>query len=362
MYKKFYKLNDKPFNIVPDPNSLYLSSKHKMALNYLEYGLRENIGFIVLTGEIGAGKTTIIWKILENIKDELEIAVIFNTNVSSEQLLELIINEFELEPSVRSKPGYLDTLNTFLINKYSEGQRVVLIIDEAQNLSFEVLEEIRMLSNLHVNQDVLLQIVLVGQPGLRDKIQHPSLVQLCQRIAVSYHLDSLSRKETEEYIIHRLKLADAENEKLFTSDAIDSIFKHSNGIPRTINIICDTALVYGYADELNIIDNKLIENVLTDRQDMGVWLYPSQKQKKDQFNNNSTVPQEYLDMSLRVQHLEQEISNLNMKIDKQLEKSDEKTTKYRDSLIDNLKKMLAEEREKTNRLLANYKKLREKLK
>ncbi|UCF94526.1 MAG: AAA family ATPase, partial [Desulfobacterales bacterium] len=247
MYQKFYGLRDKPFQIVPNPTYLYKSLHHENALTYLEYGLSENVGFILLTGEIGSGKTTLIQYILNKLGGDTVAAVIFNTNVSADQLLGLILTEFELAFKEGDKAGTLDTLNQFLIQKYAEKKQVLLIIDEAQNLSAEALEEVRMLSNLQSEDQALLQIMLVGQPELIAKLRKPSLMQFTQRIAVSYHLASLTREETGNYIAFRLEKAGGRAD-LFSPEAVDLIHRLAGGIPRSINLLCQAALVYGFAD------------------------------------------------------------------------------------------------------------------
>jgi len=273
MYEEFYGFREKPFSIVPDPSFLYLSSKHRQALTYLEYGLTDKIGFILLTGEIGAGKTTIIKHLLTKMNNNFETAVVFNTNVSPKQLLELILDEFEVDiPAGSGKVGCLEKLNQFLVERYALGHQALLILDEAQNLSQKTLEEVRMISNLHTGKDGLIQVVLVGQPELRKKLQSPSLTQLSQRIAVSYHLASLSLKETKEYIDHRLRKAGQKHRyQPFSEDALGQIFYHSGGIPRTINILCDAALVYGYADTMKTIEGHVVDHVVKDKQDLGIF-------------------------------------------------------------------------------------------
>jgi len=357
MYKEFYGLKEKPFTIVPDPSFLYPSSKHRAALTYLEYGLMDRMPFILLTGEIGAGKTTLIKQLLTKIESDIEVAVIFNTNVSSEDLLELILCEFEMESSIRSKTGYLDTLNQFLISEYSKGKRVVLIVDEAQNLSREALEEIRMLSNLYTGKDSLIQVILAGQPSLGARLRHPSLAQLYQRIAVSYHIASLGLDETGEYIVYRLKKAGAEQEDLFTDKAVERIFQISGGIPRTINILCDAALVYGYADELRIIDADVIEHVLTDKKETEILSASS----IEEIHSDQALSQENENLSVRIQNIEERLNKLSVMVDLQTEQYEKSIDNYRDNLIHRLEGMLDEEQQKYQRLLQKYNMLLKKL-
>ena len=270
MYTEFFKLTEKPFNIVPNPDCLYPSSRHRMALAYLKYGLSESIGFILLTGEIGIGKTTLIRRLLSNMDSTVETALLSNTNLSPDDLIKQVLREFELEPEANDKPANLEKFNSFLMDRYARDGRSLLIIDEAQNLSLSALEEVRMLSNLQTHEDNLLQIILVGQPELRSRIRDPRLAQLAQRIAVSYHLSPLDRKDTREYILYRLKKAGREEDDLFTPDAIDLIHEKSKGVPRSINILCDMALVYAFGDESPKIDRSLVEQVIADREEEGV--------------------------------------------------------------------------------------------
>jgi general secretion pathway protein A len=351
MYTEYYGLQEKPFSIVPDPSFLYPSSKHRTALTYLEYGLMDRMTFILLTGEIGAGKTTLIKQLLTKIESDIEVAVIFNTNVSSENLLELILCEFELKPPTRSKAGYLDTLNQFLIREYGRGKRVVLIVDEAQNLSQEALEEIRMLSNLHTSKDSLIQIILAGQPSLGTRLQDPSLAQLYQRIAVSYHIAPLGFDETMEYIVYRLKTAGSEQENLFTKAAVERIFQASGGIPRSINILCDTALVYGYVDELRTINVDVIEHVLADKEKTGIGSVHS----LDEIQSNPAVfPDNNGNMVIRLQSIEERLNKLSYQVDWQIEHYEKRIESYKDVLIHKLERMLDDERKQNERLLRNY--------
>jgi type II secretory pathway predicted ATPase ExeA len=335
-----------------------MSAKHRLALTYLEYGLMDGIGFVLLTGEIGTGKTTLIRKLLNKVEKEVEIAVVFNTNVTSEQLLELILQEFEVETRSRRKAAHLDTLNQFLIRKYGEGRRVVLIVDEAQNLSWSGLEEVRMLSNLQTDQEPLLQIVLVGQPTLRSKLQHPSLAQLSQRIAVSYHLSSLSFTEVKEYIAHRLQKAGVQKTHIFDPEAMKSIFHHSKGIPRAINIICDAALLYGYADELKSVNKQVIEQVIKDKNDVG--LVPmSLIQEEGQFPAESSRDNGHV--LTRLQNLEEKVSKLSGLVDWRVQTEEDRAEKYKDRLIQNLERMLAQERKRNDKLVEMYQEMRFKL-
>jgi len=269
MYENFYNLKEKPFQIVPNPSSLYLSSVHENAVTYLEYGLMENVGFILLTGEVGTGKTTLVRHIMDQFESEKDIAVIFNTNVSADELICLILQSCELEPEQGSKTKDIENFYQFLIEKYAQNRPVLLIIDEAQNLSDAALEEVRMLSNLQSDDQSLIQIMLVGQPELKGRLLKPGHGAFAQRIAVNFFLSGLTEKETEAYIFHRLKKAGG-NPDIFTPKAIEMIFQASRGIPRTINLLCDTALVYRFGYEFETIDAPVIEQVIKDKGGMGL--------------------------------------------------------------------------------------------
>jgi general secretion pathway protein A len=269
MYQKFYGFKDKPFQITPNPAFLYRSPKHDTALTYLEYGLTENVGFILLTGEIGSGKTTLIQHIMGRLGPDIEAAVILNTNVSAEELLLLILDEFEIPRPQGGKADVLLAINSFLIDRYSQRRRVLLIIDEGQNLSKQALEEVRMLSNLQSEDQSLLQIMLVGQPELIAKLKQPSMRQFSQRIAASYHLTGLDRQETGNYIAHRLKLVGGDP-GLFTPAAVDIIYTLSGGIPRAINLVCQAALVYGFADSAAQIGQDTIKHISRDNLGIGL--------------------------------------------------------------------------------------------
>lgn len=267
MYEEFFGLNERPFNILSNPDYLFLSLAHKQALVHLEYGILQRVSFIVITGEIGTGKTTLIKKLLKNIKPEISIASIFTTIVNTEEFIELILQEFGLVFENKSKIEKLVELKQLLINKYESNNPVVLIVDEAQNLSLEVLEEIRLISNLQTEKGFLLQTILVGQPELKRKLENPKIMQLAQRISVYYHLLPLDLKETTEYINYRLKISGYTSDNpLFIESAVIVIYEYSKGIPRVINMICDQAMVYAYGNEVRQIDENIIKEIISDNQ------------------------------------------------------------------------------------------------
>jgi len=270
MYRRFYKLSEKPFTLLPDPGFLYMSDKHRMAFTLLEYGLMNHAGFTVISGDIGAGKTTLIRHLLDNMDRDHTVGLISNTHRSFGELLQWILLAFNLDHADMSKVEMYQRFVEFIIDEYAHNRRTVLIVDEAQNLSAETLEELRMLSNINADKDQALQVILVGQNELRDTLQQPDLVQFAQRISVDYHLQPLSESETANYIHHRLKVAGG-HPAIFTDLACQAVHRYSNGVPRLINLLCDTALVYGYAEQKQRIDAKLVSQVAQEKQQGGIF-------------------------------------------------------------------------------------------
>ncbi|HJX30194.1 MAG TPA: AAA family ATPase, partial [Thermoanaerobaculia bacterium] len=245
MYSDFYGFREAPFNITPDPRFLFFSDRHREAFNHILFGIRERKGFIQITGEVGAGKTTVCRAILEELGPGVRTALVLNPYLTGSQLLRTILTELGL-PAPEDKVECLQVLNQFLLDQLVLGQDVVLFIDEAQDLADEVLEEVRLLSNLETDQRKLLQIVLVGQPELREKLNAHRLRQLRQRITVRYHLAPLTREEMERYIEHRLHVAGANGAPTFSRWALGTIYRYSKGIPRLVNAVCDKALLCGF--------------------------------------------------------------------------------------------------------------------
>jgi general secretion pathway protein A len=271
MYEAFYGLKEKAFNLNPDPEYFYMSREHENAYVHLEYAIRESKGFAVITGEIGSGKTTLINYLLYKLKLDINIGLITNTNIPASQFLKAICREFEIDVDVREKVDIMEIFQDFLLERYAHNERVLLIIDEAQNISPEAMEEIRMLSNLEAEKSHLIQIILIGQPELKNKLQRNDLKQFAQRVSSHYHINGLSKVEVNNYIRYRLKVGEAKNPDIFKKDAIELIYKHSLGIPRIINVLCDTSLVYGYADGQKTIDKKIIDNVIKERDESGIF-------------------------------------------------------------------------------------------
>src|SRR6185436_18474228 len=270
MYERFYRLRERPFALTPDPDYLYPSRVHREALGYLRYGLESHAGFVVITGEIGSGKTTLLQTLLRGLDAETTVGRIVNTILEPRELIETIMIDFGLDPAGRSKPLLLRDLAQYLVDQRLAGRLVLLVIDEAQNLSFPALEELRMLSNLETEKSKLLQILLVGQPNLREKLLSPELEQLRQRITVSYHLSPLDPDETANYINHRLRRAALGAPLEFPRDVTALIHARSRGVPRIINVICDAALVFGYAEERRQVDSALMRDVMVELEATGV--------------------------------------------------------------------------------------------
>lgn len=264
MYESFFGLREKPFNVTPDPRFLYLSPSHQEALASMIYGITERRGFVAIIGAVGTGKTTLLHTLFSELGTEVKTVFIFNTKVSFHQLLQNILVELELTPKSSNKSELFNQLNDFLIEKHALGENVALVIDEAQNLSSSVLEELRMLSNLETPRAKLLQIVLVGQPELDTKLRSHNLRQLKQRIAISCYLTPLNHDEQLRYISHRLSVAGCRDNHVFSNSALELISRNSRGIPRIINIWCDNAMLSAYATGKKKIDADIIEDIIAD--------------------------------------------------------------------------------------------------
>ncbi len=262
MYYNFYGFKEPPFNLTPNSKFFFSSSKHTEALSTLLYAIKERKGFVVITGDIGSGKTTVCRALLNKLDTRTQVALITNTHMSGKDLLMTILDDLEVEYEPGSKAKLHAQLNGYLIEQLRRDNNVVLIIDEAQNLSPSVLEEVRMLSNLETENEKLIQILFIGQPELKAKLALPKLEQLRQRIAVFFQLTPLNREDTKDYIEHRLKVASGSDRKFFTDEALDLICQFSRGVPRIVNQICDSALLSGYIYEKPEIDKALITEVI----------------------------------------------------------------------------------------------------
>lgn len=358
MYESFYGLKEKPFNLLPDPEYVYMSLGHENAYTHLEYAIRENKGFVVITGEIGSGKTTLINLLLQKIPQEIKTGVINNPGVSPKQFLKAMCREFELEAGKLNKAELIDLFNAFLLKQFADRRQVLLIIDEAQNLPNKTIEEIRMLSNLETEKHHLIQIMLVGQPELKYKLQGQGLAQFVQRVTVHCHLDGLQKVEAKQYIQHRLKIGGAQNLNIFNEEAIEAVYRYSRGVPRIINTLCDTALVYGFADDLHTIDQKVIDDVVETREIGGI----SHGSEGNGEPLSPAIPVKdvaWPKMNRRVQSLEKRIRLLESATAKIDEKFDllVKSSEKRDQLTLELMKMLHHNIENRNRLTMKYARL-----
>jgi general secretion pathway protein A len=262
MYKSFYGLKENPFNVNPDPRFLFLTKQIEEALTGLMYGIQTRKGFITLTGEVGTGKTTLINRLLDWLHHRrARTAFLFNSRMNSSQLFDFILAEFDIPCESKSKSQQLLKLNHWLLERYRDGETVVLIIDEAQNLTYPVLEEIRLLTNLETSTEKLLQIVLSGQPELEEKLKLPQLRQLRQRIMLRCRTTPLSEEQTREYIAERLRIAGASGDPIFSTKTIETIHVYSLGIPRVINLLCEHSLVNGFVEQQRPIQTKIVEEV-----------------------------------------------------------------------------------------------------
>jgi len=268
MYAAYYGLKENPFNLSPDPRYFFPGHRHQEALNHLTYGVREKKGFIMVTGDVGTGKTTVCRSFLAGLDDRTTTALIFNSFLSGMELLETLAQEFGFEVHLnggeKTRKRYLDALNDFLLRNFAAGRNTVLLIDEAQNLSHGVLEQIRMLSNLETEREKLIQIVLIGQPELRDLLLLPVLRQLNERITVRYHLESLDLNQVKAYIEHRLAVGGGRGRIIFTPFAYRLIHSYSRGVPRRINAICDRCLLIAYTRDGFTIDGKTVKDAIKD--------------------------------------------------------------------------------------------------
>ena len=265
MYEEFFHLKENPFRMTPDTRFFYPSAKHNDALNHMIYMIQERRGFVVITGEIGSGKTTLSRVLLQRIDPTTKTAIIRNTRLTAKELIAQALAELEIpfQPH-QTKAGLIGLLNEFLIEQLREDRNVVLLIDEAQNLTPAVLEEVRMLSNLETEREKLIQIILMGQPELKEKLWLKKLTQLRQRVSLHYHLGTLNEFETVAYVSHRLHAAGANGALIFESTSLPRIYHHTRGVPRLINALCDRALLTGYIQEVKSIGPGIIDEVASE--------------------------------------------------------------------------------------------------
>ncbi len=373
MYEKFFNLKECPFRLPPDPEYLFLSNQHKLALVHLEYGLTHQAGFIVITGEIGTGKTTLLKTMLRRIGNDTLAASIFNTTVGPDEFLNLILDDFELGwADTDTHTLKLEKLKTFLIDAYTAGKKTVLIVDEAQNLGMDTLEEIRLLSNIQTTKDYLIHIFLVGQPELKQKLTHPSLRQLAQRISVHYHINPLSHEETNEYIKHRLKISGAAHvETCFSPEALEEIYSRTKGFPRLINLLCDACLVNAFADQTKPVTRDIVLSTVKGDGAGNFWQIAATRE----FDNTAGTGTEEADVppaagpaaDYRLNPLEKRISELEKTVqvisrlvsEKMMDTEPEKIKNIETRKI--LSQLLDREQKKVVALALENKKLREKI-
>ncbi|MEE9613787.1 MAG: AAA family ATPase [Thermodesulfobacteriota bacterium] len=282
MYEKFFYLKERPFHITPDPGFLYLSKKHREAMDLLTFGINDKKGFLLLTGEVGTGKTTLCRAILDRLPGTTESALVLNPLLSALGLLVTINGDFGLDVDRHSVKPHLDRLNEFLLEVTAKGGNAVIIVDEAQNLNAKTLEMVRLLSNLETHTEKLLQIVLVGQPELKEKLRMPELRQLNQRIIVRYHLEPLDMEETEGYIQNRIFTAGGRGTVKFSPQAFRLIFEGSGGVPRLINITCDRALTAAFVQSKRTIDERVVASAIDEMRTEGL-LSPAEPQSRSSF-------------------------------------------------------------------------------
>ena len=279
MYEAHFHLLEKPFAILPDPSFIYWSKIHVRAYTMLEYSILNNAGFTVITGEIGCGKTTLIRYLLSQLSEEVVVGLVSDTQVASGDLIRWVLLAFEQDFEQTSEVAAFRDFRSFVQGLADTGRRAVLVVDEAQNLSIDGLEKLRMLSNVNVEKQNSLQIILVGQPQLRDLLQRPELTQFMQRVSSEYNIAPLPFQEVKNYVLHRLGKAGSPV-ALFSDKAMQLIAEESRGIPRVINVLCDTALVYAFAKGVKFVDSRIIKHVITDRQVHGVFQRPVKKAEK----------------------------------------------------------------------------------
>jgi general secretion pathway protein A len=354
MYESFYGFKEKPFDLHPDPDYLYMSRVHENTYVHLEYAILQNKGFVVVTGEIGSGKTTLLNYLLNQISGNLQVGLVNNTNILPSEFLKMVCKEFELDPRTSDKAELIDIFSGFLIEQFAAGERVVLIIDEAQNLTNDTMEEIRMLSNIETEKHHLIQIILVGQPELRFKLQQSNLKQFAQRVTVHCHLKGLEKDEVKEYVEHRLEVGGSERIDIFDPETIEKISDYSLGIPRLIDILCDSALVYKIADGLETISTAILDNVYEELKALGTF---TDYDVKPSANPPTTKPSSVVSsggedfriqlLENKVQLLEDKTGSLKDKLELLLEKRIE-----RDDIVIELLKMLKDNLDRRGQLLA----------
>lgn len=319
MYESYYKLSGKPFQLAPDPFFFFGSSTHKRALAYLKYGLSQGEGFIVVTGDVGTGKSTLVRTLFDSLegKDDVVAAELINTQLDSTEILRMVAAAFGLAHKDNKKSSLLKNLENYFGARAREGKRCMLVVDEAQNLPFDTIEELRMLSNMTLDGKTLLQIFLLGQSEFRENLRAPNLEQVRQRVTASYHLSHLDGEETQAYIEHRLSKVDWNNDPAFTAEAFQLIYDFSEGVPRRINTTCDRLLLYGFLEEKNRIDGeivKLVTDEINDENDAGKDASAS---SENQYSADAILPSDATPLEVRVHQMEKEMADLKKRFRKE---------------------------------------------
>jgi len=284
MYCEFFQLTEPPFRLTPDPQFLFASKQHARAKAYMESTIWLADGFVVLTGEIGSGKTTLIESFLTELPKDIVLAHISQTQLTPVEFLQTLLVEFGFKPFRKRKVELLAMLKDFMVEQYAAGKKILLVIDEAQNLSRKVLEEVRLLSGLEAQKEKLLRIVIAGQPELSVKLDSPRLQQLMQRVRLRFHLDAMSKRETHEYITHRLNIAGAKGRTIFDAAACDIVFRYAGGVPRLVNVLCDTALLCAFAEERTTVDEALVKAAVEELQ----WVEFSERVREQEQHAENT--------------------------------------------------------------------------
>ena len=284
MYCELFQLKEPPFRLTPDPQFLFSSKQHARAKAYMESTIWLADGFVVITGDIGSGKTTLIESFLADLPPDIVLGQISQTQLTPVEFLQALLVEFGFRPFRKRKVELLAMLKDFMVEQYAAGKKILLVIDEAQNLSPQVLEEVRLLSGLESNKEKLLRIILAGQPELSQKLDSPGLQQLTQRVRLRFHLGALSKRETHEYIAHRLEVAGANGRTIFDAAACDTVFRYAGGVPRLVNVLCDTALLCAFADEQTVIDADLVKAAAEELQ----WVEFSERLRRQEQHRDAT--------------------------------------------------------------------------
>jgi type II secretory pathway predicted ATPase ExeA len=284
MYCELFQLTEPPFRLTPDPQFLFASKQHARAKAYMESTIWLADGFVVITGDIGSGKTTLIEAFLAELPEDIALAHISQTQLSPVEFLQALLVEFGFKPFRKRKVELLSMLKDFMVEQYAAGKKILLVIDEAQNLSRKVLEEVRLLSGLELQKEKLLRIIIAGQPELSHKLDSPRLQQLTQRVRLRFHLGALSKRETHEYITHRLEIAGAKGRKVFEPAACDLVFRYAGGVPRLVNVLCDTAMLCAFAEEKTVIDEALVKAAVEELQ----WVEYSERLRTQERGLDST--------------------------------------------------------------------------